>query len=129
MKITYKKALKALRSLDQDFIYPGLVCYYQRDGAPACGVGQVLHRDFGFTVQELDDMDYWGNIEAVVQAMYDPEDVLGRATDLRPLGEKYNITLKAQMLLSVFQGEQDTRVTWGEATDEAVKQVKKNYGL
>ena len=84
------------------------VCRYAWNGAPSCGVGQVLHK-LGWSVKELEDLD-----------AHLPSPIIGSLVNR-------NIIVadaKAAEVLRVFQLKQDAVYSWEESLLEAKKAAK-----
>lgn len=112
MKITTAELwdeVKAVAAETPDYIYDSEVCWYARNGAPSCIVGQAMHR-LGIPVDMLATFDLHGPIAPVVGHFTELFDVLDDGT------------LDA---LKVTQAWQDNHRMWGEAVAEGEKEFAK----
>lgn len=77
----------------------GSACYYERDGAPSCLVGHVLHRA-GVSVEMLANIDIYGTpagrLATVVPGLnWEAAGVLGRAQRAQDQGQPWGVALEA----------------------------------
>lgn len=113
---TYEDLLPRLRAIvaeeGEDFVYgqrhdgDNIVCCYQWNGKPDCGVGRVLYR-LGVPIETLQAMDR------------SSETISYHYPRLR---QDHNIWFSpaAEALMELFQQDQDEQVPWGDALNNAI---------